>query len=107
MDCSLPGFSVHGISQERILEWVVISFSEDLPNSGIKPESPACKADYFTAEQHSSVQLLNRVQLCDPMNCSTPGLSAHHQLPESTQTHIHWVGDATKQHRELHKELGL
>ena len=27
--------------------------------------------------------------LCDPMNCSTPGLPAHHQLPESTQTHVH------------------
>ena len=32
--------------------------------------------------------------LCDPMNCSTPGLPVHHQLPELTQTHIHWVGDA-------------
>ena len=31
---------------------------------------------------------------CDPMNCSTPGLPVHHQLPESTQTHVHWVGDA-------------
>ena len=27
--------------------------------------------------------------LCDPMNCSTPGLPVHHQLPESTQTHVH------------------
>ena len=32
--------------------------------------------------------------LCDPMNCSTPGLPVHHQLPEFTQTHVHWVGDA-------------
>ena len=32
--------------------------------------------------------------LCDPMNHSTPGLPVHHQLPESTQTHVHWVGDA-------------
>ena len=31
--------------------------------------------------------------LCDPMNCSTPGLPVHHQLPEFTQTHVHWVGD--------------
>ena len=31
--------------------------------------------------------------LCDPMNHSTPGLPVHHQLPETTQTHIHWVGD--------------
>ena len=32
--------------------------------------------------------------LCDPMNHSTPGLPVHRQLPESTQTHVHWVGDA-------------
>ena len=32
--------------------------------------------------------------LCDPMNCSTPGLPVHHWLPEFTQTHVHWVGDA-------------
>ena len=32
--------------------------------------------------------------LCDPMNCSTPGLPAHHQLPEFTQTHVHRVSDA-------------
>ena len=32
--------------------------------------------------------------LCDPMNHSTPGLPVHHQLPEFTQTHAHWVGDA-------------
>ena len=32
--------------------------------------------------------------LCDPMNHSTPGLPVHHQLPESTQTHVHWVSDA-------------
>ena len=32
--------------------------------------------------------------LCDPMNRSTPGLPVHHQLPEFTQTRVHWVGDA-------------
>ena len=32
--------------------------------------------------------------LCDPMDCSTPGFLVHHQLPEFTQTHVHWVGDA-------------
>ena len=31
--------------------------------------------------------------LCDPMDCSTPGLPLYHQLPEFTQTHVHWVGD--------------
>ena len=46
----------------------------------------------------SSVQLSSVAQLCptlcDPMNRSMPGLPVHHQLPESTQTHAHWVSDA-------------
>ena len=44
----------------------------------------------------SSVQSLAKscLTLCDPMDCSTPGLPVHHQLPEPTQTHIHRVGDA-------------
>ena len=45
-----------------------------------------------------SVQFISVAQscltLCDSMNCSTPGLPVHHQLPEFTQTHIHRVGDA-------------
>ena len=32
--------------------------------------------------------------LCDPMNCSMPGLPVHHQLPEFTQTQVHWVDHA-------------
>ena len=43
--------------------------------------------------QFSSVTQ-SRLTLCYPMNCSTPGLPVHHQLPESTQTHVHRVGDA-------------
>ena len=46
----------------------------------------------------SSIQFSSVTQscptLCDPMNCSTPGLPVHHQLPEFTQTHIHRVSDA-------------
>ena len=40
MDCSLPGSSVHGIFQARILEWVAISSPGDLPDPGIEPRSP-------------------------------------------------------------------
>ena len=32
--------------------------------------------------------------LCNPMDCSLPGFPVHHQLPELTQTHVHWVSDA-------------
>ena len=42
----------------------------------------------------SPVQSLSCVRICDPMNCSTPGLPVHHQLPEFTQYHVHRVGDA-------------
>ena len=37
----------------------------------------------------------------DPMGCSTPGLSVHHQLPEFTQTHVHQVGDAIQSSHPL------
>ena len=39
-------------------------------------------------------QSLSRVQLCDPMDCCTPGLLVHHQLLEIAQTHLHQVSDA-------------
>ena len=41
MDCSPPGFTVHGISQTRILKWVAIFFFFS-SNPGIDPEPPAC-----------------------------------------------------------------
>ena len=44
----------------------------------------------------SSVQFSSVAQscltLCDPMDCSMPGLHVYHQLPELVQTHVHWVG---------------
>ena len=39
--------------------------------------------------------------LCHPMDCSMPGLPAHHQLPKFTQTHVHWVGDAIQPSHRL------
>ena len=50
MDYSPPGSSVRGILQARILEWVAISFSGDLPNPGIEPRSPALQADSLPFE---------------------------------------------------------
>ena len=41
----------------------------------------------------ASVQFSHSV-VSDPMNHSTPGLAVHHQLPEFTQTHVHWVSDS-------------
>ena len=44
----------------------------------------------------TSYSQLQRVSptLCNLMDCSTPGFPAHHQIPELTQTHVHWVSDA-------------
>ena len=48
-----------------------------------------------------SVQSLSCPALWDPMNCSTPGLTVQHQLPEFTQTHVHWLSDAIQPSRPL------
>jgi len=82
----------------------------DLPDPGIKavsPSTPALQVDSLPLSHEgspameysvSSVQFSSVTQscptLCDPMNCSTPGLPVHYQLLECTQTHIHRVSDA-------------
>ena len=52
-DCSRPGFSVHGIFQARILEWIATSSFRDLPDPGIEHmslRSPALAGGFFTTE---------------------------------------------------------
>ena len=143
MDCSLPGYSVHGIFQARVLEWGAIAFS-NIHNyftyfdyhltffciyklnfkihifadghwvfiiflyskyycSSILKCLLVINAQDFLCGVWLSVEFLVKVfssvaQSCptlyDPMNHSTPGLPVHHQLPEFTQTHVHWVSDA-------------
>ena len=83
MDYSPLGSSVQGILQARILEWLLCPSPGDLPDPGIEP----------TFLQFSSVTQ-SCLTLCNPMNCSTPGLPIHHQHPEFTQTHVHRVSDA-------------
>ena len=63
------------------------------------------KGDYVRA--FSSVQSLSQVWLCDPMECSMPGLPVHHQLLEFTQTYVHWVGDALQPSHHLSSPLFL
>ena len=50
MDCSLPGSSVHGNLQARILELVAIPFSMEFSDPGIEPSSPALQADSLPTE---------------------------------------------------------
>ena len=67
--------------------WHLFYVSTALPFSPIPPPTHTHR-QWFS----QSVQLCPTI--CDPMNHSTPGLPVHHQLPESTQTHVHRVGDA-------------
>ena len=54
---------------------------------------PAQERSFGLCYQYSSATQ-SCPALCDPMNCSTPGLPVHHQLLESTETHVRWVDDA-------------
>ena len=64
MDCSSAGSSVHGISQVRILKWVAISFSRDLPGPGIESRSPALAGRFFITEPpgkpEEDIQMANK-----------------------------------------------
>ena len=51
MDCSPPGFSVRGILQAGILEWIALSFSR----GGLKPTSPALADRFFTTESPANL----------------------------------------------------
>ena len=66
MNCSPPGSSVHGILQARLLEWVAISFSRDLPNPGIEPTSlefPALADELFTSATWEALQCYILIQI--------------------------------------------
>ena len=57
----------------------------------------------FTVQFSSVAQLCPTP--CSPMNCSTPGLPVHHQLPEFTQTHVHQVDDKGEKHEVKATEI--
>ena len=56
MNCSPPSFSVHGILQARILEWVAIHFSSESSDPGIQPLSPALADGFFTTSTTCEAQ---------------------------------------------------
>ena len=55
--------------------------------------TPLLAISWTVLLQFSSVAQLCPI-LCDPMDCNMPGFPVPYQLPELTQTHVHWVGDA-------------
>ena len=58
--CDPMDYTVHGILQARILEWVASPSPGDLPNPGIEPRSPALQADSLPAESPGKPRILRR-----------------------------------------------
>ena len=99
---------LQGLSDCKTLESVFGGLSSFLfmyfcfSKAYLKPYSAVFPNKHIHSEDMSmnisSVQFSSAARscltLCDPMNCSTPGLPVHHQLPEFTQTHVHQVSDA-------------
>ena len=88
------------VNEQNILKEVFYFWAVGV-NNGLKILSkPHCKQMHchpgfvvpFVEHQFCSVAQ-SCPTLCDPMDCSTPGLPVHHQLPEFTQTHVHWLSD--------------
>ena len=83
MDCSLPGSSVHAISQARMLEWVAISFSRGIfPNQGLNPCLLHCKEILNCCATGEAwvvlcVQAQSYLTPWDPMDYRPPGSSVH------------------------------
>ena len=72
MECNLPGSSVHGIFQARVLEWVAISFSRG-------PSWPRDQTHIFCWGDILLLCLVAQLclTLCNPIDCSPPGSSVH------------------------------
>ena len=92
---------------EKILEEIIVeNFSKMGKETATQvEETQSLKQDKPKAKHPSSVQFSSVAQscptLCNPKNCSTPGLPVHHQLPEFTQTHVHRVSDAIQPSHSL------
>ena len=98
MDCIMPDFPVfHHLLEFAQVHVHLIGDPIQL-SQALLPSSPSA----FTLSLHDALPISLRfssvaqscLTLCDPMNHSMSGLPVHHQLPESTQTHVHQVGDA-------------
>ena len=94
-----------GFSRQEYWSGLLFPSSADLSDPEMEQEplmSPALASGFLTTSATWEALLLIQFSsvaqscptLCDPMNCSTPGLPVHHQLPKFTQTHVHRVSDA-------------
>ena len=77
--------------------WAHLNLLEPLCYIGhmpVRPQVPRLKEPPYCSLYQFSSAAQTCLILCNPMNCSMPGLPVHHRLQEFTQTHVHRVGDA-------------
>ena len=96
LDCTHKASRSMGLSRQEYWSGLPFPSPVGLPDSRIKPtslKSLALQAGslLLRSVQFSCLVVSGSLRLHD---CSMPGLPVHHQLPEFTQTHVHWVGDA-------------
>ena len=97
-----PSTTVHGFyikkSQGKTATMPLTQYIRALDSPQFKRKTANCFLQCFPKLFLSNFQFSSLAQSCptlyNPMNRSTTGLHVHHQLPEFTQTHVHWVGDA-------------
>ena len=97
---------IHGVtkSQTRLSNWTKLNWTDGHFIFDKRGKNMQWRKDNLfnngAGKLYSSFQLGSVVQLCptlcDPMDCSTPGLPVLHHFQEFTQTHVPWVGDAIK-----------
>ena len=67
----------------------------------LKPWLGSKRNDFWLLRNHISLVAQSCPALCNPMDYSMSGLPVHYQLPEFTQTHVHWIGDAIQPYHPL------
>ena len=89
---------------QSLISWAPKSLQMVTAAMKLKDASSLERKLWQISVQFSSVTQLC-LTLCNPMDCSTPGLPIYQELLEFTQTHVHWVGDAIQQSHPLSSSL--
>ena len=82
------------IAESEELKTLLMKVKEESGKVGLKFNIQKLRSWYLVPSVQFSSVAQSCPTLCDPMNCSTPGLPVHHQLPEFTQIHVCQVSDA-------------
>ena len=112
MDCSSPGFSVHGILQARILEWVAFPYPGDHPDPGIKPGLLHCRWTLYCLSHQGSptaVSLWTPYVLLKLTSGASTGCLADYLLRKlnTTASHLHIVSRLIYEEKLDHLNLLL